>query len=52
MDDTDPDTKMAVELSLQDDLNDASLQSVLIQTQKEAEERELQEALRLSMQVC
>lgn len=41
----------ALKLSLQIDEQDASLQSILAQTRREAEERDLMEALRLSVQV-
>ncbi len=41
--------RQAMQISrAEEDLNDASLQSLLAQTQQEAEDRELQEALRLS----
>ncbi|VDL16641.1 unnamed protein product [Hymenolepis diminuta] len=46
----DPELQEALKLSLQIDEQDASLQSILAQTRREAEERDLMEALRLSVQ--
>nr|CUU97566.1 hypothetical transcript [Hymenolepis microstoma] len=46
----DPELFEALKLSLQTDEQDASLQSILAQTRREAEERDLMEALRLSVQ--
>lgn len=47
----DADLQEALALSLQDDSNDISLQSVLAATRREAEELEIQRALRISTQV-
>ncbi|KAH9285931.1 Ataxin-3 [Echinococcus granulosus] len=46
----DADLQKALALSLQDDFNDISLQSVLAETKREAEDLEMQRALRISAQ--
>ncbi|KAL5113115.1 Ataxin-3 [Taenia crassiceps] len=46
----DADLQRALALSLRDDFNDISLQSILAETRREAEELELQKALQISAQ--